>query len=135
MDAPSLGVEDLGLERVDPLANVVDLVAARLLGLDRRRRRRDCQPMERRCTEVEGRRRTHLVLGLHRRELVLEILQVLLGRLGALLGGGVLLALERVDLNLELKLLALEVVELLGPRLARDLDRARGLVDEVYGRR
>lgn len=42
--------------------------------------------------------------------------------------------LQRVDLNLQLQLLPLEVVERFGSGLSRNLDGTGSLVDEVDGR-
>ena len=101
---PTLGVDHFGLQRINLLPDIVDFVAARLLGL---------------------------VLGPHRRQLVLDVLERLLGDLEPLARDRVLLALERMDLDPDLELLALEVVERLGPSLARNLDARRCLVDQV----
>lgn len=108
----ALGVGRLGRELVDALADAVELLGLCLLGLEAR---------------------------LDRRELVVDLCDGLLALLDLGLGHLVLLvarelALERVQLDLELELCALEPVDVLGRRLARDAHGRARLVDAVDGR-
>jgi len=103
----ALRLVPLHLERVELDLGVLDVLAALLLAL---------------------------VLLAERPQLLRHVGGLLLGGLQARLGRGVLLALQGVDLDLELPQLPLQGVEGLGLGLARHPHRRGGLVDEVDGR-
>ena len=96
----ALGDLGFGLERLDALAQGLDLVAAGLAGVEARDQRL---------------------------ELVVEGAQLCLGDFGARLGRGVLGLAERLELDLDLDLAALKAVDGLGLRVTGDRDGRRGL--------
>lgn len=108
---PALGVGGLGGELVDALADLIELVRLGLLRLEAR--------LDRLELVVDARNSLLRLLDLGLRDFVLFVAREF--------------ALESVKLDLELELGALESVDLLGLRLARNANGGARLVDTVDG--